>query len=127
MRRQALWALNVAGDSPEPSVALAEQQLGLARWITPDVETLRHLASGVLQPIRRHDAKNGTDLLRSLSVYFHHQGRLRPAASELFVHEHTLSYRLSRIEQLTGRRLKVYRDAFELWLAVEMSFLVDEE
>ena len=49
-----------------------------------------------------------------------------PAAAELYVHEHTLSYRLKRIEQLTGRSLKTYRDTFELWLAVEMSYLVNE-
>lgn len=127
MRRQALWSLNIAGDSPEAGVVLAEHQLGLARWITPDVEAMRHLASGTLQPIKHYDAEHGTELLHTLSVYFHNQGRLRPAAAQLFVHEHTLSYRLRRIEQLTGRRLKTYRDVFELWLAVDMRFLLDEE
>lgn len=126
LRRQALWALSIARDSSEAGVALAEQQSGLARWITPDVETLRHLALTTLEPIRKHDADNDTDLLHSLTVYFQNQGRLRSAATQLFVHEHTLSYRLKRIEHITGRTLKNYRDTFELWLAVEMSYLVDD-
>ena len=126
LRRQALWALNIAYDSAQPTFVLAEQQSGLARWITPDVETLRHLAIATLGPLRKHDTENGGDLLHTLTTYFQHQGRLRAAAEELYVHEHTLSYRLKRIEQLTGRSLKNYRDTFELWLAVEMSYLIDD-
>ena len=126
LRREALWALSIAGDSTEPDLVLAEQQSGLARWITPDVETLRHLAAGTLAPLRKHDAENGSELVHTLTTYFQHQGRLRAAAEDLYVHEHTLTYRLKRIEQITGRSLKNYRDSFELWLAVEMSYLVDE-
>lgn len=126
LRRQALWALSIARDSPSAGVVLAEEEAGLARWITPDGETLRHLAIATLGPLRKHDAECGSDLVHTLTVFFQHQGRLRPAAAELYVHEHTLSYRLKRIEQLTGRSLKTYRDTFELWLAVEMSYLVNE-
>ena len=75
----------------------------------------------------RHDAANGTELLPTLKAHFQNQGRLRPTAAQLYVHEHTLSYRLKRIEQLTERDLRSYRDAFELWLAVESSFLVEGE
>jgi purine catabolism regulator len=125
MQRQALWSLSLAGECSEGSVILAEQQLGLARWLNPDVETMTQLADGLLRPIRQHDDERGTELLYTLSVYFRHQGRLRPAAARLFVHEHTLSYRLKRIEQLTGRNLKSYRDAFELWLALEASSLIE--
>lgn len=126
-RRQARWSLNLARASQEPGVAFAEQQFGLAQWLNPDIESMRQLATGTLQPLMRHDAANGTELLRTLGAYFQNQGRLRATAAQLFVHEHTLSYRLKRIEQLTGRDLRSYRDAFELWLAVESSFLAEEE
>lgn len=125
-RRQARWSLNLARDSKEASVAFAEQQFGLAQWLNPDIETMRQLASGMLQPLIQHDAANGAGLMQTLAAYFHNQGRLRPTAAQLFVHEHTLSYRLKRIEQLTGRNLKSFRDAFELWLAVESSFLAED-
>jgi PucR family transcriptional regulator, purine catabolism regulatory protein len=125
MQRQALWSLSLAEDSSEGSVILAEQQFGLARWLNPDVETMTHLADGLLRPIMQHDDERGTELLHTLAVYFRHQGRLRPTAARLFVHEHTLRYRLKRIEQLTGRSLKSYRDAFELWLALEANSLIE--
>jgi purine catabolism regulator len=119
MQRQAVWSLGLATPAPQPSAVFAEQQLGLARWLNPDIETLRHLSSEVLHPLREHDGASGSDLVRTLVVYFRHQGRLRPAAAQLFVHEHTLTYRLKRIEKLTSKSLKKYRDTFELWLAVE--------
>lgn len=119
MQQQALWCLKLARESRKVTVAFAEHQFGLAQWLNPDVETMEQLARGALAPILQHDAEHGTDLLHTLSVYFHNQGRLRPSAAQLFVHEHTLRYRIERIEQLTGRNLRSYRDAFELWLAVE--------
>ncbi|MGN7862379.1 PucR family transcriptional regulator [Microbacterium sp. 22303] len=118
-RRQAKWSLRLARESPGTGVTVAEQQFGLARWLNPDSESLEQLASGILHPLVQYDAQNGADLLGTLRVYFRNQGRLRSTAAQLFVHEHTLAYRLKRIEQITGRDLKSYRDAFELWLAVE--------
>ena len=126
MQRQSLWSLNLARESSDGALVLAEEQFGIGRWLNPDVEMMKHLADGALGPIIAHDADHGTDLVHTLSVYFQNQGRLRTAAAQLFVHEHTLSYRLKKIEQLTGRNLKSYRDAFELWLAVESRFLIDE-
>jgi purine catabolism regulator len=126
MRRQATWSLGLAIDSVEPAAFLAEEELGFAQWLNPDVETIRQLTVRTLQSLLDRDGEDQADLLNTLVVYFRHQGRARPAAAELFVHEHTLSYRLKRIEKLTGRDLRSYRDAFELWLAVTALPLLDE-
>ena len=127
MRRQAQWSLSLARESPEAAVVFAEDQLGLAQWLNPDVETMRHLATSALAPIIQHDSEKGTELVETLSVYFQHQGRLRATSAQLFIHEHTLGHRIKKIQQLTGRDLRVYRDAFELWLAIESKFLVQDE
>lgn len=119
LQREALWCLKLARETHKVTVEFAERQFGLAQWLNPDIEAMEHLATGALEPLTQHDAEHGSDLLHTLSVYFHHQGRLRPAAAQLFIHEHTLRYRIERIEQLTGRNLRSYRDAFELWLAIE--------
>lgn len=124
-RRQAKWSLRLAQESPGTGVMVAEQQFGLDRWLNPDTESMKQLASGVLHSLVQHDAQNGADLLGTLRVYFQNQGRLRSTAAQLFVHEHTLAYRLKRIEHITGRDLKSYRDAFELWLAVESGPFAD--
>ncbi len=126
-RRQARWSLNLAREYEGAGVTFAEQQYGLALWLNPDIDTMRQLASGTLQPLVDHDETNGTELISTLRAFFNNQGRLRHTAAELFIHEHTLSYRLKRIELLTKRNLKSYRDAFELWLAVESSFLAENE
>ncbi|GAA0319238.1 PucR family transcriptional regulator [Kineococcus aurantiacus] len=125
LRRQAVWSLTLANESAEPSVVLADQQQGLARWLNPDVQTIKELAGAVLRPLMEYDAQNDGELLRTLTVYFRNQGRVRPSAAELFIHEHTLTYRLKRIEQLVDRDLKSYRDLFELWLATVATPLMD--
>lgn len=123
--RQAEWSLTLADGSTAGEVVLTEEQLGLAQWLNPDVATMERLAADTLRPILEHDAAHGSELLRTLSVYFHQHGKLRATAAQLFVHEHTLRYRLNRIEHLTQRQLKHYRDAFELWLAVEAHALIE--
>lgn len=125
LRRQALWALQLASGSSGDRIIFAAQQSGLARWLNPDVETLQLLAERALHPLVEHDAANGTELVRTLRTYFANEGRLRATASELFVHEHTLTYRLKRIEILTGRDLRRTRERFELWLAVEAGSMLD--
>lgn len=125
MLRQALWAHGLAQHESTRALVLAEEQFGLGRWLTPDTDAMRQLARGVLDPLMEHDREHGSELVRSLTVYFQKQGRIRRAAEQLFVHEHTLAHRLKRVEQLTGRNLKSFRDSFELWLAIECRFLID--
>jgi PucR family transcriptional regulator, purine catabolism regulatory protein len=57
----------------------------------------------VLGPLREHDRRDGGQLLETLRVYLRHACRPGPAANDLHVHRHTLSYRLDRIRHLTGR------------------------
>ena len=40
------------------------------------------------------------------------------AAKDLFVHRHTLRYRMRKVEELTGRRLSSARDRMEFFLAL---------
>lgn len=119
LRSQAVWGLTLADKNSRGEVIKSDEQLGLSRWLNQDAETMTRLAVEILQPVREHDARDGAELMLSLIVYFRHHGKVRPAAAELFVHEHTLNYRLRKVEQITGRDLRNYRDMFELWLAVE--------
>lgn len=122
--RQARWSLSLAVDTNPPEVVFTEMQLGLARWLNPDSSTMERLAEDILRPILEHDESQGSELFHTLAVYFRQHGRMRATAGALFVHEHTLRYRLNRIEQLTGKNLKNMRESFELWLAVEARALV---
>ncbi len=122
--RQARWSLSLAVEMDAPEVIFTERQLGLARWLNPDARTMERLAEDTLRSVLEHDATQGSELFHTLAVYFRQHGRMRATAGALFVHEHTLRYRLNRIEQLTGKSLKNLRESFELWLAVEAHALV---
>lgn len=119
MRSQAAWSLKLTGESADSSIVFADELVGVSRWLTPDMDARRSLAERVLRPLLEHDSAQGSDLLRTLAVYFQNEGGLRRSGAALFIHEHTVRYRLKQIEALTGRRLQSFADAFELWLAIE--------
>jgi len=58
------------------------------------------------------------DLLRSLQTCYSSGQSVAAAARELYVHRHTLEYRLQRIETLLGRDLKAPQERLLLELAL---------
>jgi purine catabolism regulator len=44
----------------------------------------------------------GEELIRTLEVYFEHNGNLTQTAEALFIHRNTLIYRMDRISEITG-------------------------
>ena len=46
------------------------------------------------------------------------------AAERLYVHRHTLRYRMKRVEDITGRDLGSSQDRMEFWLALKARELV---
>lgn len=81
----------------------------------------RSFVARVVGPVLAHDDAEGTALADSLRAYLRHGCRPGPAAAELCVHRHTLSYRLDRIEQLTGRDPRDGRHLLEFGLALELA------
>ncbi len=47
-----------------------------------------------------------------------HNARWESAAAQLFVHRHTLRYRMRKVEELTGRDLSSSFDRMEFWIAL---------
>jgi hypothetical protein len=60
---------------------------------------------GVIQ-IMEYDKENGTEFLTSLEVYLRQNRSLKSAATELFIHRNTLSYRLRCIENIVTMNLE---------------------
>jgi len=117
-KRQAVWAMtHSAGHETGPSVA--RFSAGMTFWLPHDLDMLGDVVARVLGPIIEYDVQNGTDLLHSLDTYFRHDMQVAKAASSLYVHNHTLAYRLRRVEEITKRRLKSLPDQTELWLALQ--------
>ena len=95
-------------------------RLGLSALLletgTPDA--LRRFAATVLQDVEAHEERHGGDLLATLQAWLSAGCSTAAAAAALVVHRNTVTYRLGRIEQLTGRTLRDSSVRLELQLAL---------
>ena len=65
-------------------------------------EELDDYAQEMLGSLMAYDSQNGTELLRTLEIYFQENESLNHAAEKLFIHANTLRNRLKKIESLLG-------------------------
>jgi purine catabolism regulator len=118
---EARCALEISAlaNGSAPAVA-SPDDLGAYRLLLSlqDDDGLRQYCDDVLAPIFGARGRSGEELLRSLEAFLEHNGNWEAAARALFCHRHTLRYRMSRIEELTGRRLDRIENRIELWLAL---------
>ena len=116
--REASYALRVCRMEGRP---LADfRSLGTYRLLLTlqEPDALRAFADSVLGPLDRYDEQHGGDLISSLWAFLDHNARWESAASGLYVHRHTLRYRMRKVEELTGRNLGSAHDRMEFWLAL---------
>ena len=84
-------------------------------WGNPAVEQFRQDCLGALE---EYDRRRGTELINTLRVYLNSGGSLAESAALLNVHRNTLSYRISRISELSGRDLNQPNDRLLLRIAL---------
>jgi sugar diacid utilization regulator len=101
-------------------------RLGLSALLletgTPDA--LRRFAATVLQDVEAHEERYGGDLLATLRAWLSAGCSTAAAADALVVHRNTVTYRLGRIEQLTGRMLRDSSVRLEFQLALTIREIV---
>jgi PucR family transcriptional regulator, purine catabolism regulatory protein len=116
--REARYALQVC--HVERRSMADFQTLGTYRLLLTlqEPDALRAFADSVLAPLDRYDQEHGGELIPSLRAFLDHNARWEAAAAELFVHRHTLRYRMRKAEELTGRDLSTPHDRMEFWLAI---------
>jgi purine catabolism regulator len=83
-----------------------------------DPDALRAFADSLLSPLDVYDRDHEGELITSLQAFLEHNARWESAAAELYVHRHTLRYRMRKVEELTGRDLSSSFDRMEFWLAL---------
>jgi purine catabolism regulator len=122
-RAEADMALERALRRPQPAGSVLQYSAADSplEWLPSDPVVLHGLSEEVLRPLRDYDREHNGSLLESLRVYFEHERRLSVASDALFVHKHTLAYRLKRIEAITGRNLNEMEDLCVLYLALKAS------
>jgi sugar diacid utilization regulator len=73
-----------------------------------------------LAPLETYDSEWESELVSSLRIYLEHGANLNSAARALFIHRHTLRYRLEQIADI----LKVDIDSQEVLLNLQIAFLI---
>lgn len=85
----------------------------------PD-ELRRSFRKRLLGPLLEYDARHQSDLAQTLAMFLDCSGSWTRCAARMHVHVNTLRYRISRIEQLTGRDLSSFADRVDLYLALKL-------
>ncbi|WP_345379293.1 helix-turn-helix domain-containing protein [Pseudonocardia yuanmonensis] len=110
----ALLALGRAGE------AAAAPDLGFAGLLLGDRPDVAGYVAGVLGPVAEHDARRGSELLRTLECYYAAGASPSRAAAALHVHVNTVAQRLERIGALLGDGWQEPDRALEIQLALRL-------
>ncbi len=118
--RQAAYA-RAATRAPDASVAVFED-LGAVQFLLEpaDGEDLDRYAEQQLGVLLAYDRDHDADLVNTLRVYLDSDGHVQRAAQTLCIHPKTMSYRLGRIEALTGMVVAQQQDRFNAQLALKI-------
>ncbi|MFB7859876.1 helix-turn-helix domain-containing protein [Rhodococcus qingshengii] len=84
----------------------------------PD-ELRKTFTQQVLGPLLDYDTRSDAQLIRTLEAFLDCSGSWNKAAEVLHVHLNTVRYRISRIEELTGRDLSRMGDRLDMFLALQ--------
>lgn len=124
---QARRAADVALRFGRRGEIVSFDDLGLYRLLfqIEDRAELRAFVEQVLGPLIEYDRKHKTDFLRTIKTYLAKDNSLQETAKELFVHVNTASYRLQRIQAITGLNLSRTEDC--LLARVALMVLEDED
>jgi PucR C-terminal helix-turn-helix domain/GGDEF-like domain len=119
---EARHALAAGRRMGKEGAVAAYSDLGIHRLLlrVPNVGDLWAFAEEVLGALSEEDTSTGINYVQTLSVYFEENGSLRRAAGRLHLHPNTVTYRLRRIEELTGLSLSVHRDRLMAEIATEI-------
>jgi len=102
--------------------------LGIHRLLlqVPDLAELRGFADEVLGKLSADTSGQAHAYLETLACYFRENSSPQRAARALVVHPNTVSYRIHRVEEITGLDLGSYRDRLMAQVALEILDAVGE-
>ncbi|MEU9603178.1 helix-turn-helix domain-containing protein [Streptomyces sp. NPDC048057] len=98
----------------------APRDLGFLGVLLADAFSAPAYVDAVLGPVLRHDARRGTEFVRTLEAYFAAGASPRHAATTLHVHPNTVARRLERITELLGPDWQHPERALEVQLALRL-------
>jgi DNA-binding PucR family transcriptional regulator len=123
---EALYAIQIRKLKGSGSVIASFDDLGSYGLLLglQDTLSLEVFYDSVLGKLHDYDEQNSSDLVKSLACFLEANGHWGEAAERLYVHRHTLRYRMKRVEEITGRDLGSSQDRMEFWLALKARELI---
>lgn len=111
--------------NPGTEYTIGYGDLGLKRllYLIIDHPELEQFYKETLGPLEEYDREWDTELTETLKVYVNHGANLNLAARKLFIHRHTLRYRL---EQIEDDILNIDVDSQEVLLNLQVAFLIKQ-
>jgi sugar diacid utilization regulator len=74
----------------------------LFRVLASNPEEVRAFYDDTIAPLARYDDQYGTDLVATLEAWFSYDCSTSATAAGIYVHRHTVAYRLDRVKELSG-------------------------
>jgi hypothetical protein len=91
----------------------------LFRVFASHPDEVRSFYEDTVAPLVRYDESYGSELVMTLETFLEHNGATGAAASALFVHRHTIAYRLERVKELSGLDPALSEDRERLGLGLK--------
>lgn len=102
--------------------------LGIYKILCQDVlkTELEEFYNTTIYSLVQYDLKRGTELIKTLEVYFQYNGNLRKISEELFTHYNTILYRIQRIQEITNLDLNSQKDRLNLDVALKIKKILNK-
>jgi PucR family transcriptional regulator, purine catabolism regulatory protein len=125
---EAHYAIRIRKVKSDGSVVASFDDLGSYGLLLglQDTLSLEVFSESVLGALSEYDEENSSDLVKSLQYFLEANGHWGEAAERLYVHRHTLRYRMKRVEEISGRSLDSSQDRMEFWLALKARELIEQ-
>lgn len=123
---EAEQALIVAKCNRDKNATCFYNSIGVYRILLDmnDQHELERIFQETLGDLIQYDKMNGTDLVRTLNVFLDEKGSLNTTSERLIIHRNTLSYRLHKIESISGFNTASAEDCFNIHLALKVGRLL---
>ncbi|GAV25698.1 hypothetical protein ciss_16310 [Carboxydothermus islandicus] len=120
--REAYKTFLIAQEQLNTDEVLSFSDLGIFRLLFSQEQKkeINEYLAETLLPLIEYDREKGTDLLKTLEIYFDCNFNLKKVSERLFTHYNTIVYRLERIREITGIDLENAEERFKLELALKI-------